>query len=349
MLVDVGLARRAHEASDAAGTPGFAAPESFTEAEESSATDVYGLATTTYAMLTGGPPFGGGEIITVVKRQMFEALKPVTEIRGDLPRAVDDVLRQALAPHPADRHPSATAFAEALADALADDDGEDRRLPRPTPVFQMPEVSISPPSRTEVRPIRRPLSPIALVHEEPALIDSVGESRGVFFSIARRLIAHMTGDEALDAIAERSSVLAAVLSSSLHPNDWYPVEQLIELFAEVALQVGDAGRFAHRLGRSVINATLGHVFGADPEIAGPVKVVRAAPSFWPRYHSWGTLELVGVEPGAASLRLTGSIPNDDIIGALVGGMLQRIPQSAGGGRVSLERDDLTFQIRWKTP
>jgi diguanylate cyclase (GGDEF)-like protein len=53
VLVDVGLARRLGDKSEPAGTPGYIAPESLRGEPESPATDVYGLAATTYALLTG--------------------------------------------------------------------------------------------------------------------------------------------------------------------------------------------------------------------------------------------------------------------------------------------------------
>lgn len=350
VLVDVGIAKRPNESGEASGTPGFAAPESFTEAEESSATDVYGLATTAYAMLTGGPPFGGGEILTVVKRQMFEPLPLPSASRADLAPAIDEVFRRALAPQPKDRYRSATAFAAALAGALLGESRSERPPPRPTPVFQMPAVSISATERSpgDRTPGRRSLSPVAPLDEGPVLAESFGESRGVFFSIARKLIAHVGGDQTIQAIAESSAATAAMLDPGLHPNDWYPVERLIELLEAVDSRVEDGPRFFQRLGRSVISATLAHVFGADPESAGPIKVMRASPSFWSRYHSWGSLELAAVEPGAATIRLIGPVPAAPSLELMVGGMLQRIPRSAGAREVTLQREGRRYHIGWQT-
>jgi serine/threonine protein kinase len=42
--IDAGLAKRRDDVTDSAGTPGFAAPESFMDEVETTATDVYGLA-----------------------------------------------------------------------------------------------------------------------------------------------------------------------------------------------------------------------------------------------------------------------------------------------------------------
>ena len=333
VLVDVGIAKRAHEAGDAAGTPGFAAPESFTEAEETSATDVYGLATTSYAMLTGGPPFGGGEILTVVKRQMFEPLRKPSAIRPDLPPAIDEVFGRALAPQPGDRYESATEFAIALTRALVGKGQPFRRPPRPTPDFQMPAVSIS----TDTQQPE---------DEAPVLAESYGDSRGVFFSIARKLITHVCGDGAVDAISRTSSATAKILDPGLHPNDWFPVERLIDLLHATANHTPDTPRFAQRLGRSVISATLTHVYGAELTSAGPVELLRAAPSYWHRYNTWGELVIEQLGAGGAVIKLGGQRPDDLLLGAMVGGMLGRIPEAAGATGVKLRRRAGSYEISW---
>src|SRR4029079_9932605 len=68
VLVDVGVAKRKGAQREAAGTPGYAAPESFMDRDPTPALDVYGLAATAYAMLTGLPPFGSGDLLPVFER-----------------------------------------------------------------------------------------------------------------------------------------------------------------------------------------------------------------------------------------------------------------------------------------
>jgi serine/threonine-protein kinase len=360
VLVDVGIAKGAHEAVEAAGTPGFAAPESFTETEETSATDVYGLATTSYAMLTGGPPFGGGEVLTVVKRQMFESLPPPSATRPDLPAAIDEVFSRALAPRPGDRFESATGFAIALARALvgraASTPAEPEtpgpaRLEPPPPPFQMPAVSISGGAFLTPTPAAAARAPVTASATPPVdqglvLEESYGDSRGVFFSIARKLIAHVCVDDALDAMAANSSAVAEALDPGLHPNDWYPVERLIDLLHAVTPHTNDTPRFAMRLGRSVISATLTHVYGAELTKAGPLELLRAAPSYWHRYNTWGELEIERAESKLTEIHLGGNPPDDLLIAAMVGGMLQRIPEVAGANGVSLRRGIRTYEISW---
>src|SRR5262249_31560717 len=119
VLVDVGVAVKAGDARDAAGTPGFAAPEAFLEQEGGPPTDVYGLGATMYCLLTGRPPFGSGPAPQVVQRQIHDPLVPPSQLRPGVTAAVDAVLAKALAPIAKKRWgESASAFAIALARAL---------------------------------------------------------------------------------------------------------------------------------------------------------------------------------------------------------------------------------------
>ncbi|MBL0220477.1 MAG: diguanylate cyclase [Myxococcales bacterium] len=130
VLVDVGVAVKAGDARDAAGTPGFAAPESFLDHADAPTTDVYGLAATVYCMLTGRPPFGSGPAPQVVQRQMSDPLTPPSTLRPTLSDAVDAVLLKALAPTPKKRWASASTFAIALGRALERPPAE--HAPQPT-------------------------------------------------------------------------------------------------------------------------------------------------------------------------------------------------------------------------
>jgi serine/threonine protein kinase len=119
VLVDVGVAKRRGDEVDGAGTPGYAAPESFLEGgRESPETDIYGLAATVYCALTGRPPYGSGQLMQVIARQLHEPLPPARGLRPELPSAVDEILAKALDPSAERRYASASTFAIALARAL---------------------------------------------------------------------------------------------------------------------------------------------------------------------------------------------------------------------------------------
>ena len=109
------------------GTLGYASPEQIKnmgepdknrkEIELTAASDVYSLAVTAYHLLCGKLPFSMNfsELIIQQNSCSFEA---ASEIRSDIPRQVDSVLKAALNPDPNKRTQSAKQFAESFALAL---------------------------------------------------------------------------------------------------------------------------------------------------------------------------------------------------------------------------------------
>lgn len=100
-------------------TPVHTAPEVVEGKEPSEATDVYQLASVTYTMLAGHPPFGTREdgTMTVLNRILSDPLPPLD--RPDVPPAVHDVLARAMAKDPASRTADAAVLAAELAAAAA--------------------------------------------------------------------------------------------------------------------------------------------------------------------------------------------------------------------------------------
>jgi len=106
VLVDFGISHRqpAGEASPPfalAGTAGYAAPEVASGQAPSPAADVFSLAATAFALLTGGPPRPG-------------ARPAWTGIEADRARLVEYALRRGLAVDPARRPATASALIDAL-------------------------------------------------------------------------------------------------------------------------------------------------------------------------------------------------------------------------------------------
>ena len=79
--------------------------------------DLYSLAAVAYFALLGRPPFEGPTPEAILARQTTEALPDIREQRKDVPRELEDVLRQALRSAPPERFATAQAFREALRDA----------------------------------------------------------------------------------------------------------------------------------------------------------------------------------------------------------------------------------------
>jgi serine/threonine protein kinase len=119
-LTDFGLAKRMGTAPGLTavdrmlGTVDYVAPEQIEGSEPDAAGDVYGLACVLYEMLTGEPPFAehkGG--MAKMWAQVNAEPPPVRERRPDVPAALEDVLRRAMAKAPAGR-PTAAAFRVAV-------------------------------------------------------------------------------------------------------------------------------------------------------------------------------------------------------------------------------------------
>jgi serine/threonine protein kinase len=96
----------------------YAAPEQIEKQEADGRADLYSLACAGFELLSGSPPFGQDQGLTLMYAQLYAPPPLVSARRPDLPAAVDSVLATALAKEPADRFPSCGQFAEALRAAL---------------------------------------------------------------------------------------------------------------------------------------------------------------------------------------------------------------------------------------
>jgi serine/threonine protein kinase len=118
-LADFGLATLQASASSSDNALRFttlhAPPEVLEGTGLSPATDVYGLASTLYQLLTGSPPliaFAGESSAAVILRILHEPVAPVTRI--DVPLAFSDLILSALAKEPSRRPATAAAMGDAL-------------------------------------------------------------------------------------------------------------------------------------------------------------------------------------------------------------------------------------------
>jgi hypothetical protein len=119
-LADFGIARlfgdAGHtQAGTVVGTAEYMAPEQAAGGPVDARVDLYALGLVMFAMLTGRPPFRGGEIAEVLRRQRTEQPPRVSAIVPELPQAVDDLVARLLAKDPAGRPASALAVGRALA------------------------------------------------------------------------------------------------------------------------------------------------------------------------------------------------------------------------------------------
>ena len=122
-LTDFGIATTSQDASEMTGVSiPWSPPEAFAGdaaaelAQSGARVDVYQLGATTYTLLAGRSPFeipgqrnGSAELIERIARMPLPAID-----RPDVPTSLHAVLSRAMAKAPADRYPSAVAFARAL-------------------------------------------------------------------------------------------------------------------------------------------------------------------------------------------------------------------------------------------
>jgi serine/threonine-protein kinase len=123
-LIDFGLAARSGgpptndvrvESLDAFGTLDYLPPERLLEQHEvDQRGDIWSAGITLYAALTGTHPFLRHAWRVQVEATLLDDPPPVSELRGDVPPAIDDVICRALAKEREWRYPSARAFGIAL-------------------------------------------------------------------------------------------------------------------------------------------------------------------------------------------------------------------------------------------
>ena len=124
LIVDFGIAlamsaaggTRMTETGMSLGTPHYMSPEqAMGQREITARSDVYALGATVYEMLVGDPPFTGSTPQAIVAKVLTEQPVPPASLRHTVPDHVEDAVLTALQKLPADRFPSAAAFASALA------------------------------------------------------------------------------------------------------------------------------------------------------------------------------------------------------------------------------------------
>ncbi|MGH7514997.1 MAG: protein kinase domain-containing protein [Gemmatimonadales bacterium] len=175
LVADFGIARALGGADDgltqtgfSVGTPAYMSPEQAAgDRTLDPRTDLYSLASVLYEMLAGEPPFTGPTAQAMAARRLTEPAPSLRALRPTVPPAVDEAIRRALAPVPADRFATAGQFAQAL--HVSTPSGTTPAATVPSPVATAPSAAATVPSpATEpVRPAppassRRPI-PVAAI------------------------------------------------------------------------------------------------------------------------------------------------------------------------------------------
>jgi serine/threonine protein kinase len=93
------------------GTLDYLAPEVIRGGSAGPAADIYALGCVTYECIAGRPPFGGFGFVDAALASIQDEPADPCESRDDLPRGLSFAVLQALAKSPADRPPTAAAYA----------------------------------------------------------------------------------------------------------------------------------------------------------------------------------------------------------------------------------------------
>ena len=112
-LLDVGVA---HDRTR--GTLAYLSPEWLLSDALGPASDIFSLGVVFYEMLTGRLPHAGKTVSELRIQRILHPHIPVHWLRPIVPRELGEVVARALHPEPAERWPSALAFAQAAARAV---------------------------------------------------------------------------------------------------------------------------------------------------------------------------------------------------------------------------------------
>lgn len=133
-LVDFGIARAANrtqtlDGSEVRGSVAYVAPEQVRGHRVDGRTDVYALGAVLYEMLTGQPPFAGGNVAAIATRRLVADPPGPRTLNPAIPPRLERTVIKALAREPAERYATAGAFRDALQAA----DGEGTVVARAAP------------------------------------------------------------------------------------------------------------------------------------------------------------------------------------------------------------------------
>jgi serine/threonine protein kinase len=149
VLVDFGIAKEYDKEGTTTAirrcSPGYGAPEQYARGTNPR-TDIYGLAATLYALLTGVVPADAFHRMTQLGSNEVDPLEPVTRFAPEIPEEVARVIQRAMAINSNDRYASVEEFWRALKDSAGDDTlPRLAAIPKPQPAeSNVPHVATAP-------------------------------------------------------------------------------------------------------------------------------------------------------------------------------------------------------------
>jgi serine/threonine-protein kinase len=161
-VTDFGIAKAATAATltrtgMVLGSANYVAPEQAQGDDVGPAADQYSLGCVLFEAVTGRTPYAGANPVAIATQHVSSPVPDPRSDLPDLPAPAADLIRRALAKHPADRFPSATALADALSTAATPDHGPP--LPGPAQGRRQPRAPLPGPPEGERSPVASGVPP----------------------------------------------------------------------------------------------------------------------------------------------------------------------------------------------
>src|SRR4051794_6590358 len=142
-LTDFGLTKRTMAETRALtaagqflGTVDYVAPEQIEGRDQDGRVDVYALGCVLFECLTGARPYPRDSQVAIIYAQLREPPPRASELRPDLPAAIDGVIGQGMAKAPERRYQTCGAMIDAARAALPAATTQPRDVPPPPPVVE---------------------------------------------------------------------------------------------------------------------------------------------------------------------------------------------------------------------
>ena len=149
-IADFGIARAAEttrltQMGSVLGTAAYLSPEQALGEEVTASADLYSFGCVLYECLTGRTPYVFETLAELVVKHRQEPIRPVRELRPEIPEGLEAVVMRSLARNPEYRPPSAAALGQELAGSAPED------VTRP-----LPQASGVRAAEVRTEPLRRP-------------------------------------------------------------------------------------------------------------------------------------------------------------------------------------------------
>ena len=302
--------------------------------------DVYALGAVLFECLTGVVPYPKDSEAAVLYAHMSDPPPKVTDVRPELPAALDTVLARAMAKDPAERPNDATAVIDDAKRAFTSTSRAAMSVPRPAQRAE-DEGRRAPEGQVETKPARPqpaevagatvaskarepepPSGPVPVPHRpdrRPVALIALG-----LFALGLIAGAFVLGSQGMRAAADGTRVLSTPAFTVTAPGGWSESQDLAEIngmrFADAveleapggagALRIGMLGSDA--TGRTLLPATFRATLGdikidtEDPVRVGEVQAYRFADLSVDGSNERGTIYTAPTSTGVLGAACTGS-------------------------------------------